>query len=1170
MNMTKLVCHGRKLLVLLLSVFLICQTAGAQQIKLNFTNAPLKTVLNALSHQSGYSFAYSDALTQVDEKISCSISSEGNIESVLKQLFKGKDITYTISGKQIVLAPEEIAVNGQSSARKTAAMKVGGKIVDASGEPLIGVTVHNRTNGAYAASDLNGYYSIAASVGDVLDFTSIGMMSSSVAVAKASVVNVTMAIDKISLEDVVVTGYQTISKERTAGSFAKVTTRQLETKRLSDLNTLLAGEVAGYNDGLIRGTTSMNGSTTPLYVIDGFPVENTQYSTYGGITESLPEMNLEDIESITVLKDAAATSIYGARAANGVVVIVTKKARNNETNVSFSSTLSVKPYRYYTGNAADASTIIGLEQSWADGNPSLQDASTAAAYARNYLTNAVYATSGMKTILNYYAGNITQSEMQSTLNSLSKKGYNYINDVSKYGKRNRFLQQYNVSFNKASEKNSFNASVTYKNDKMEDKYTKDNSFGISFTNLTHLYNWLDLEIGSYTNYGNATTQNYSLLSPGYSWDIYDGLVNSDGSNYTSYAKDRYSESALGTIQTYGLLNMDITPLEEMGYNLTETKSFSNRTYGRANIKFTDWLKYSAAFQYEYSHYGNSQFKEKDSYSVRNLVNQFVDADGVFHLPDGNQLYDYSNTTHAYNFRQQLDFDKTFGKSDVVALAGWEVRDNKLDYAEINFYNYDPDMLTHSEIDAASVIGSYYSGVWGSGYINADKTRQLVNRYVSIYGNAAYTYDGRYTLTGSLRWDRSNLWGTDSKYQNKPTWSLGASWNIDKESFFDSDWMDMLKFRTSYGIGGNIAKDSAPYMTAYYNPNYNVGGLDGTISSRPNPSLCWEQTATFNIGLDFSMLDNRLAGSVEYYDKEGRDLLANTMGVPTEGFGYDTYTINNGRMFNRGFELNLFANVVRTKDFSFDISGVFGFNRNKVTYVNVKAPVYYLALDSPEAYPRIGNPYNAIYGYKWAGLTADGLPQVYNSEGEKVTSQPSDIESIVYLGTYTPVYTGSIKLDLRYRNWNLSALFVYQGGHKIRNTFLPVLYNAWNSSAGDYIPQFGGIVSSGIVNRWQKTGDEASTDIPRIVFPYDQAYSYDLTTIYSMSDINVLDATNIKLTNLALSYSIPQTICNRISMKGARIQLTGEDLMTIAKSKEAKYMLSGYSTPIYSLGLSVNF
>jgi TonB-linked SusC/RagA family outer membrane protein len=1170
MNMTKQACPGKKLLMLLLSVFLICQTAAAQQIKLNFTNTPLKTVLNTLSEQSGYSFAYSDALTQVNERISCSISSDGNIESVLKQLFKGKDITYTISGKQIVLAPEEIAVNGTSAARKNTTMKVGGKIVDASGEPLIGVTVHNRTAGTYAASDLNGNYSIVASAGDVLDFTSIGMMSSSVTVAKASMLNITMAVDKISLEDVVVTGYQTISKERTAGSFAKVTTQQLETKRLSNLNTLLSGEVAGYNDGLIRGTTSMNGSTTPLYVIDGFPVENTQYSTYGSITESLPEMNLEDIESITVLKDAAATSIYGARAANGVVVIVTKKAHNNQTNVSFSSTLSVKPYRYYTGNVADASTIISLEQAWADGNPSLQDATKAASYAQNYLDNAVYTTSGMKAILNYYAGHISQSEMQSTLNTLSSKGYNYINDVTKYGKRDQFLQQYNITLNKATDRNSFNASVTYKNDRMEDKYTKDQSFGISFTNQTQLYSWLQLEIGSYTNYGNATTQNYSLFSPGYSWDIYDGLVNSDGTNYTSYAKDRYSLSSLGTIENYGLLNMDITPLDEIGYNLIQTQSFSNRTYGRANIKFTDWLKYSAAFQYEFSHYGNSQFKDEDSYSVRNLVNQFVDYDGVYHLPAGNELYDYSNTTHAYNFRQQLDFDKTFGKSDIVALAGWEVRDNKLDYTESTLYDYDPDMLTHSEIDAASVIGSYYYGVWGYGYINADKTRQLVNRYVSIYGNAAYTYDGRYTFTGSLRWDRSNLWGTNSKYQNKPTWSVGASWNIDKESFFSSDWINMLKFRTSYGIGGNIAKDSAPYMTAYYNPNYNVGGQEGTISSRPNPSLCWEQTATFNFGFDFSMLDNRLAGSIEYYDKEGKDLLANTMGVPTEGYGYSTYTINNGKMYNRGFELTLYANVVKTKDFSFDLSGVFGFNKNKVTYVNVKAPVYYLALDYPEAYPRIGNPYNAIYGYKWAGLTSDGLPQVYNSEGEKVTSQPSDIESIVYLGTYTPVYTGSVKLDLRYRNWNLSVLFVYQGGHKIRNTFLPVLNNEWNSSAYDYIPSFSGIVSSGIASRWQKAGDEATTNIPRLVFPYDASYSYDLTTIYSMSDINVLDATNVKLTNLSLSYSLPQSLCSKISMKGARVQLNGENLMTIAKSKEAKYMLSGYSTPIYSLGLSVNF
>ena len=218
------------------------------------------------------------------------------------------------------------------------------------------------------------------------------------------------------------------------------------------------------------------------------------------------------------------------------------------------------------------------------------------------------------------------------------------------------------------------------------------------------------------------------------------------------------------------------------------------------------------------------------------------------------------------------------------------------------------------------LSNTYTGVLGN-YVSFNKNDisniyELVNRFVSFYGNAAYTYDGKYMVTGSIRWDRTNLFATGSKYQKKPIWSVGAGWNLDKESFFKVSFINMMKLRFSCGIGGNIAKNSAPYMTAYYNNNTHVGGIQGTISNRPNPDLRWEKTTTANIGVDFSMFRNRLNGSIEYYNKSGVDLLANTNGVPTEGFGFSTYTMNNGKMRNRGFELTLSSDVIMGKDWLF--------------------------------------------------------------------------------------------------------------------------------------------------------------------------------------------------------------------------------------------------------------
>ena len=334
---------------------------------------------------------------------------------------------------------------------------------------------------------------------------------------------------------------------------------------------------------------------------------------------------------------------------------------------------------------------------------------------------------------------------------------------------------------------------------------------------------------------------------------------------------------------------------------------------------------------------------------------------AYNIPYGNIYFTENQFSNAYNFRQQLDFNKTFAdKHDLTVIAGTEARRSKIEYSNNTLYNYDPAMLSFELVDAKMLSNLTGKLISGNYFYPSNMTylKELTNSFLSFYGNAGYTYEDKYTATGSLRWDRSNLWGTNSKYQNKPIWSVGASWNVNKESFFNVSWVNMLKLRLSYGIGGNIAKLNAPYMTANYSQNTTVGGLQGNINSRPNPQLSWEKTTTTNIGADFSILQGRLNGSIEYYNKKGEDLLANTMGVPTEGWGYSTYKINNGGMRNRGVEVTLNGDIIRTKDFTWNASLLYGYNKNKVTYVNVKAPVYYLQLDYPDAYPIIGNSYTA--------------------------------------------------------------------------------------------------------------------------------------------------------------------------------------------------------------------
>lgn len=262
---------------------------------------------------------------------------------------------------------------------------------------------------------------------------------------------------------------------------------------------------------------------------------------------------------------------------------------------------------------------------------------------------------------------------------------------------------------------------------------------------------------------------------------------------------RYSESQMLTLKDYyNNYDLSINPYDELGMGLTKKKDLSARTYARLNIKLADWINLTTQFQYEAGEYKTNRFREKEMFESRDMFLCYAvpkfDANKtiVWNLPQGNIFKQATNSTRAYNFRSQLDIHKTHsGVHDITALFGFEMRQNKINYSDNTLYNYDPDLLTHTMVDAAALknVGGYWRrGTWSD--TDIAKVYELTNRYVSIYGNIAYTFDDRYSITGSLRWDRTNLFATSSKYQDKPIWSVGAAWRIDKEKFFNVDKINM--------------------------------------------------------------------------------------------------------------------------------------------------------------------------------------------------------------------------------------------------------------------------------------------------------------------------------------------------------------------------------------------
>lgn len=353
---------------------------------------------------------------------------------------------------------------------------------------------------------------------------------------------------------------------------------------------------------------------------------------------------------------------------------------------------------------------------------------------------------------------------------------------------------------------------------------------------------------------------------------------------------------------------------------------------------------------------------------------------------------------------------------------------------------------------------------------------------------------------------------------------------------------MLKLRVSYGIGGNIAKDTWPYMTAYYSTNTKpgIGGISGSISSRPNPNLRWEKTTTVNVGFDFAIFNNRLNGSVDIYNKKGTDLLANSNGVSVEGQGYSTTTINNGEMTNRGVELNISGTVFTNRDWTWSMQGVLSYNKSKVDYVNVEAPVGFLQIDQPQAFPRVGDPFNSIYGYRYAGLDENGIPGVYYANGdiEKNNYYGMSLDDIVYLGNNVPTYSGSLSTTLRWRDFTLSALMLFEGGHQLN-----VPYYTYN-------------------DRWHQPGDEAFTDIPRYVSGENPDF-YSNIELYTKSSAAVKDADNIRIRNISLSYNLPRNICSKFYAQGLRLTAGIENVATFAKSKQVKYALGDQIVCFYA-------
>lgn len=1162
--------RGLKRFLLFLSVCMLCASvASAQRISLSFKDYSFPAAIKAIENNSSVRFVYSDDILP---KGKVSVHAEGlSVDEVVRQLLAGTSIRYQVTDNNLVILSAPDGATAQPG-------KITGRITDVAGQPVAGAVIINGTASAVTGPD--GRYAINAAPGDRLTISFVGFYTQHIAVGGQTVINVTMSEQPVELENVVVTGYQTISKERATGSFSIVGQEQMGYRSAPNLSSILEGQVAGLYtapDGkiTIRGISTINAAQNPLYVVDGIPIEN---NLLAGITTTYnydlpPLINPEDIESITVLKDAAAASIYGARAANGVIVIKTKTAKRGAMEIGFSASLTYrsKPDLGYF-NAMTGRQMVDLEEEFIARNPGLATAADAQAYRDELLHKNYYPTPVVMALLNMRAGDVPDMQTQQQLDSYLKQFRTdrnlYQDDISKYATKPFFAQQYNLSLRQATDVNSFNASMTVWDDKHVNFIPKNNEtrIGVNIANATRIAKWLRFDLGTYLHYTKGTAGNSldpngvnqsSILPMIFGPDVvaynpmpYERIADDQGNPIVvrSIIDNRTSARDIYESGQYSLLNMDFEPLRELYRNATDNRDVASRINARLCFQIAPTLNVEAMGQYETRRGLSQMVGERDSYRMRELVNcattvvtEWGMHNYTYHIPKGDSFQETIRNSNAYIGRAQVNYSEDIcTKHNVTAIAGAEIRENSQYYSNSLVFGYDPQIMQYIgnvnwrafETGLMGMLGQQINATSKDAYRNYE----IVNRYTSLYGNASYTYDSRLTLSGSIRWDMSNLFGTNPKYQRKPMWSIGGSWLISQERFMrDIDWINLLKFRATYGINGNVAKNSSPYLIVNYsNKSMNYPDqIQGAIESPGNPNLRWERTATTNLGIDAQLLGNRLLVTADVFRKLSTDLLVRQRIDPI--YGTTSGMINNGKLENRGVEMSINALAVNTRDFSWRVALIGSYIKSKLIEYNAQPSD---AMSHMGLTFIIDKPYAPVMAYQWAGLDQYGNPQVLGPDGQPTImsfeEDKGNFDALRYMGTYIPPFSGSLTNTFGYKGFELSVMLICNAGHVMRRD-VPII------DMTDNIPV---ITTAEIANRWRKAGDQ--TNVPRVRFSYDSEDSVNgfyRQQHYQFADINVIDASYIKLRNLSLTYHLPSAMLRKASIANAKVMLSVENLAT---------------------------
>lgn len=1076
-----------------------------EKVTVSVDNTPLRDIFAVIQKQTGYHFFYSGEHLNSKEKISIHVK-DATLESVLQLLFKGKGLEWTYSDN-VILIRKVKADKILPEERDSLLTMITGKVTDAAGAPLVGATVLVKGTGRGVVTNEQGKFFLRQiNTGSILLISFAGYETQAEKVNEQEEIAIRLEKNIIDIAgvSVVSTGYQTLPKERSTGSFAKVgndlLSRKVSTGILDRLEGVSSGVLFDRRDPgnpkiQIRGLYTLTSTIAqPLIVVDNFPYEG-----------DINNFNPNDVESITILKDAAAASIWGAKAGNGVIVITTKKGSYDQKPlVSFNSNITIldKP-DLFTLPQIPASDYIDLErflfnQGFYNGQISSR--------RRPPLTPVV------ETLVKQRNGEISAAEADAAINAL--RNVDVRNDFEKYIYRKGVYQQYAASISGGDKKVKYFLSTGFDRNLTTLKGNDYRRITIRSDNTMQPVKGLQLQAGLQYTQGNQTTNSpgaygsgaYRLLNR--ALPPYARLADANGNPLP--IDNKYRATYTDTVGQGLLLDWKYRPLEELSINNNTTTA--RLLLANVGVKYDLLPSLSAEVKYQYQRTDRTtrQYHDERTFFTRDLINRFTQIGSgtpVYIVPRGGILDLASSNEEGHMARAQLNFDHEWrSKHQVAAIGGAELR--QIRTKGNSYFTYGSDNETgFANVDYVNTYPVITGGMENIPS-NIDFTGRL-DRFVSLYLNAAYTYDNRYSISASARKDASNLFGVETNRKGVPLWSSGLGWRLSNEQFYHSALFPYLNFRLTYGASGNVNNTISALTTITRSPAafQNTNIPFATILDIANPNLRWERVRTLNIGVDFAMQHNRLAGSVEFYRKQSIDVIGLEPLDPTTGIG--TLRTNSADVKGKGIEVQLTSQNLSGRSFKWQTSVILNYVDYKVgKYLSVPQTNGFISDGSTIIALPGYNPY-VLVSYKWAGLDpATGDPQGYvdghiSKDYAALLKRPIT-EQVIHGPAIPPVF-GNVLNTFAWKGITLSANITYKLGYYFRRSSISYgsLYS-FGTGHSDYL------------KRWRQPGDERVTSVPSMIYPNP---TFDRDEFYTNSDITVEKGDHIRLADIRLSYRI---------------------------------------------------